>query len=234
MLHLIGRLGADGCGYKSVEFYGDALPAMSISERMTMANLAMEMGSKCVFVPPDEKTREWLLPRLKDPATLPARLRRCGCASTSRSIARRSVGARAHGGVSRTRWRTPSRSPRWWARASTRRFSARAPTASTRTSRSPRSILQGRKIDPRVRLIVTPGSKEIMLEAMRSRRARDADGERRAGDESGLRRLRGRRRHDGGRRSVVVHGEPQLHRPHGQQQERASICPARRRWRPRR
>ena len=69
MLYLIGTLGADGCGYKSVEFYGSALPAMSISERMTMANLAMEMGSKCVFIPPDQKTREWLLPRLKDPAS---------------------------------------------------------------------------------------------------------------------------------------------------------------------
>ncbi len=41
MLHLIGKPGADGCGYKSVEFYGSALPSMSISERMTMANLAM-------------------------------------------------------------------------------------------------------------------------------------------------------------------------------------------------
>jgi 3-isopropylmalate/(R)-2-methylmalate dehydratase large subunit len=53
MLYLIGKLGADGCGYKSAEFYGDAMPDMSISERMTIANLAMEMGSKCVFVPPD-------------------------------------------------------------------------------------------------------------------------------------------------------------------------------------
>ncbi len=35
MLHLIGTLGADGCGYKSVEFCGSALPQMSISERMT-------------------------------------------------------------------------------------------------------------------------------------------------------------------------------------------------------
>src|SRR5436309_136983 len=39
MLHLIGTLGADGCGYKSVEFYGAALRAMSISARMTIANL---------------------------------------------------------------------------------------------------------------------------------------------------------------------------------------------------
>jgi 3-isopropylmalate/(R)-2-methylmalate dehydratase large subunit len=56
MLRLIGTLGAEGCGYRSAEFYGDALPHMSVSERMTVANLAMEMGAKCVFVPPDART----------------------------------------------------------------------------------------------------------------------------------------------------------------------------------
>src|ERR1700723_2298297 len=56
MLYLIGKLGADGCGYKSVEFYGGAVSDLSVSERMTMTNLAMEMGVKCAFFPPDEKT----------------------------------------------------------------------------------------------------------------------------------------------------------------------------------
>src|SRR5579883_820946 len=51
MLFLIGALGADGCTYNSVEFYG-SVSELSISERMTMANLAMEMGVKCVFIPP--------------------------------------------------------------------------------------------------------------------------------------------------------------------------------------
>src|SRR5262249_29731743 len=60
MLHLIGSLGADGCNYKSVEFYGETVQNLSVSERMTMTNLAMEMGVKCAFVPPDEKTREYL------------------------------------------------------------------------------------------------------------------------------------------------------------------------------
>src|ERR1700742_3726803 len=60
MLYLIGKLGADGCGYKSAEFYGDAMPDMSISERMTIATLAMETGSKCVFVPPDVATEQYL------------------------------------------------------------------------------------------------------------------------------------------------------------------------------
>src|ERR1043165_3474247 len=35
MLHLIGKLGADGCTYKSVEFYGDTVSDLSVSERMT-------------------------------------------------------------------------------------------------------------------------------------------------------------------------------------------------------
>src|SRR5690242_13659933 len=66
MLHLIGSLGADGCTYKSVEFYGDTVQELSISERMTIANLAMEMGVKCAFIPPDAKTREYLADRIKD------------------------------------------------------------------------------------------------------------------------------------------------------------------------
>src|SRR5688572_1340921 len=65
MLHLIGQLGADGCTYESVEFYGGMIQSLSISERMTMTNLAMEMGVKCAFVPPDAKTHEYLAGRLK-------------------------------------------------------------------------------------------------------------------------------------------------------------------------
>src|SRR5438093_10767863 len=64
MLHLIGSLGADGCTYNSGDFYGDTVQDLSISERMTMTNLAMEMGVKCAFVPPDDKTREYLRRRM--------------------------------------------------------------------------------------------------------------------------------------------------------------------------
>src|SRR5678809_787423 len=64
MLYLIGTLGADGCGYKAVEFHGAATTGLSVSERMTMTNLAMEMGVKCAFVPPDAKTEEYLRGRL--------------------------------------------------------------------------------------------------------------------------------------------------------------------------
>jgi len=59
-LHIIGEIGADGALYKSVEFTGDALSKLSISERITIANLSAEMGAKNAYFPPDELTREWL------------------------------------------------------------------------------------------------------------------------------------------------------------------------------
>ena len=60
MLKLIGNVGADGATYCSVEFHGTYVEQMSVSERMTLCNLAMEMGAKNAFVPPDENTLSYL------------------------------------------------------------------------------------------------------------------------------------------------------------------------------
>lgn len=60
MLKLIGDLGADGLTYDSVEFGGSYVGATSVSERMTFCNLAMEMGAKNAFVPPDATTARYL------------------------------------------------------------------------------------------------------------------------------------------------------------------------------
>jgi homoaconitate hydratase family protein len=68
MLRLIGDLGADGATYCSVEFAGSFTEAMSVSERMTLCNLAMEMGAKNAFVAPDATTRRYLDEAGADPA----------------------------------------------------------------------------------------------------------------------------------------------------------------------
>jgi 3-isopropylmalate/(R)-2-methylmalate dehydratase large subunit len=60
MLALIGELGADGLTYCSAEFGGSYTRSMSVSERMTFCNLAMEMGAKNAFVEPDEATAAYL------------------------------------------------------------------------------------------------------------------------------------------------------------------------------
>lgn len=60
ILSLIGRLGSDGADYRSVEFSGGTVDAMSVSERFTLCNLSMEMGAKCAFVPCDRTTAAFL------------------------------------------------------------------------------------------------------------------------------------------------------------------------------
>tara|TARA_B110000503_G_C7172487_1_gene425018 strand:- start:2278 stop:3540 length:1263 start_codon:yes stop_codon:yes gene_type:complete len=60
MLKLIGDLTADGATYCSVEFHGSYVEQLTVSERMTLCNLAMEMGAKNAFVPPDLETDKFL------------------------------------------------------------------------------------------------------------------------------------------------------------------------------
>lgn len=63
MLHLIGLIGADGATYKSLEFCGETIENMSMSERFTLANMAVEAGAKCGLFCTDEKTKEFLQSR---------------------------------------------------------------------------------------------------------------------------------------------------------------------------
>jgi 3-isopropylmalate/(R)-2-methylmalate dehydratase large subunit len=60
ILSIIGKLGAGGAIYKSVEFAGPAIRAMSIAGRMTLCNMTVEMGAKNGIVAPDETTRKFL------------------------------------------------------------------------------------------------------------------------------------------------------------------------------
>jgi homoaconitate hydratase family protein len=166
MLYLIGTLGADGCGYKSVEFYGDAVTDLSVSERMTIANLAMEMGVKCVFVPPDEKTAEYLKGRLENwdryqpvyadkdavyerdiPVDLSSLQPMVACPHEVENT--KPVGEVIGTHIDQA-------------------FLGSCANAKYEDLVVASKILKGRRVHPGVRLIITPGSKKIMLEAMNS------------------------------------------------------------------
>ena len=80
MRKLVGELSANGCTYYSIEFDGPLTASLSISERMTMSNLAMEMGVKNAAVYPDDKTAAYLRERhaIRRTAATLAKLRPCG------------------------------------------------------------------------------------------------------------------------------------------------------------
>ena len=165
MLHLIATLGADGCNYTSVEYYGSGATSMSISERMTVTNLSMEMGVKCAFFPPDQNTTDYLQDRLEgnqfqpvlaDPDAVYEKEIEVDLSKIEPMVAcphevENSKPIRDVAGI-----------------RIDQAFLGSCANAKYDDLVVASKILKGRKVHPNVRLIITPGSKKIMLEAMKS------------------------------------------------------------------
>ena len=62
-LHMLGRLGAEGANYRAIEYAGSAVAAMDIDDRMTLSNHAAELGAKAALLEADQKTIAWLKAR---------------------------------------------------------------------------------------------------------------------------------------------------------------------------
>ncbi|WP_445474348.1 3-isopropylmalate dehydratase large subunit [Methanococcoides methylutens] len=66
ILHLIGDVGAEGARYMAAEYAGSTIEGLSISERMTVSNMAIEMGGKAGIIEPDKVTEAYLQERIPD------------------------------------------------------------------------------------------------------------------------------------------------------------------------
>lgn len=69
ILHLIGEIGVDGALYKSLEFVGDGIADLTMDDRFTIANMAIEAGAKNGIFPVDDQTREYMKEHSKRPYT---------------------------------------------------------------------------------------------------------------------------------------------------------------------
>jgi len=60
ILNIIGQTGADGATYKACQFEGETVTEMSVSDRMVLCNMAIEMGGNTGLVEPDQKTLNYV------------------------------------------------------------------------------------------------------------------------------------------------------------------------------
>jgi len=65
ILHIAKDIGSNGATYRSVEFYGDTISDMSVDARLTISNMAVEIGAKVGLMEADEKTLKWVMEHSK-------------------------------------------------------------------------------------------------------------------------------------------------------------------------
>ncbi len=65
VLRLIGDIGVDGALYRALEFHGSTIRRLSLSDRVSITNMAVEAGAKTGMIPPDEKVRRYLRGRVR-------------------------------------------------------------------------------------------------------------------------------------------------------------------------
>ncbi len=69
ILHFIGMIGVDGALYRSIEFAGEGVSSLSMDDRFTICNMAIEAGAKNGIFPVDEKTKEYISGRVNREVT---------------------------------------------------------------------------------------------------------------------------------------------------------------------
>jgi len=162
ILHIIGDIGVDGATYMAMEFAGEGIAALSMDGRFTMCNMAIEAGGKAGIIAPDAKTIAYVKERVdreyeiyeSDKDAAYALVKEYDLATIEPLVAfphkpenTRPISQVGHVPIDQA-------------------VIGSCTNGRMEDLRIAAKILEGRKVDPRVRLIVIPGTQAIYLEAM--------------------------------------------------------------------
>jgi 3-isopropylmalate/(R)-2-methylmalate dehydratase large subunit len=164
ILHLIGKIGAAGATYKALEFAGDTIEHLEMAGRMTIANMAVEAGAKVGLFSSDEVTKDWLKRMgrsgdfkelASDPAAVYEKVIEIDAKTLKPTIAcphqvdnTKTIDQIGEVKVDQVYLGTSCNG-----RLEDLQIAAR--------------ILKGKKIHPKIRMIVTPGSRLVYLEGLK-------------------------------------------------------------------
>ncbi|MEM2994874.1 MAG: homoaconitase large subunit [Candidatus Bathyarchaeia archaeon] len=163
ILHIIGQIGVDGAIYKAMEFCGPTIERLSVSERMTLCNMAVEAGAKTGIVNPDEKAIAYVKSRMNMPFT-PLR-------SDSDAEYKRVIDVSVDGLEPQVACPSSVDNVKPVSEVEgipiDQAFIGSCTNGRIEDLRLAAEIIKGRKISSGVRLLVTPASQEVYLEALR-------------------------------------------------------------------
>lgn len=163
ILHIAKHIGANGATYKSVEFYGDAITAMSVDARFTISNMAVEIGAKIGIMEADNKVLRWVAEHTaKEPKPVKADLDAKYCSvktyDVSKLVPQIAKPHTVDNVADVTELLDVKIDQAFVGTCTNGRLEDLEVTA---------NILKGKTIHPDVKFVIAPASKEIYLEAIK-------------------------------------------------------------------
>jgi 3-isopropylmalate/(R)-2-methylmalate dehydratase large subunit len=163
ILHTIGLIGVSGATYQALEFCGETIEALPMSDRLTMCNMAIEAGAKNGIIAPDATTEQYMRsvtdrpyrPAVSDPDAAYARTLTIDCSQLDLQVAlphlpENAKPVREVGDIPIDQSVIGS-----------------CTNGRIEDLRIAAAILKGRQVHPRVRLIVIPATPRVQLQAIR-------------------------------------------------------------------
>ena len=162
VLYLAGQIGADGATYEALEFHGPVIDALSVEARMTISNMAIEVGAKAGLMEADSKTLEWFEGRGEK---APAPVSPDADAEYVREL---TLDASAIGPQVVKPHAVDNVSPVEEVEGTpiAQGFIGTCTNGRLEDLAVAASILKGRRVHPDVRLIVAPASRQVLLDAI--------------------------------------------------------------------